>query len=121
MRKGLVLLSLIAMFAACGKKEEESKAEIVAPVVVEQVVEEKKVEEVVIPVVAEETITEVVVTENKTSEVTENIEESVVADVAETTGGDVVVEMPTKEETIVAKEVPVEEVGTVTTEEKIAQ
>lgn len=108
MRKGLVLLSLIAMFGACGKKEEASKVEIAAPVGVEQVVEEKKVEEVAIPVVAEETITEVVVTENKASEVAENIEESVVADVAETIGGDV--EMPAKEE-----------VSTVTTEEKIAQ
>lgn len=118
MRKGLILLSLIVMFAACGKKEEVSKAEIVTPVVVEQVVEEKKVEEVVIPVVTEETITEVVVAENKTSEVTENIKESVVTEI---TDGDVVVEMPAKEEAIVMEESPVEETSTVTIEEKKVQ
>ena len=122
MRKGLVLLSLIALFVACGKKEETSKTEVVVPVVVEQVVEEKKVEEVAIPVIVEETITEEVdITENKMSEVIENIEESVVVDVAEATGGDGVVEMPAKEEVVVVREVPVEEVSTVATEEKIEQ
>ena len=40
MKKGLLLLSLIAMFAACGQKEEAPKAETVTPVVAEQVVEE---------------------------------------------------------------------------------
>ncbi|MEG0515011.1 MAG: hypothetical protein RR523_05140, partial [Cetobacterium sp.] len=68
MKKGLLLLSLIAMFAACGQKEEAPKAEVTTPVVAEQVVEE-------VAPVAEE----VIVTEDKTSEVVEAVEESVVA------------------------------------------
>lgn len=60
MKKGLLLLSLIAMFAACGQKEEAPKAEVATPVAAEQVVEE-------MTPVAEE----VIVTEDKTSEVVE--------------------------------------------------
>lgn len=91
MKKGLLLLSLIAMFTACGQKEEAPKAETVTPV-------------------AEE----IIVTEDKTSEVVEAVEESVVADVAETTSGEVTVETPVVEETVVVEEAP-------TTEEKPAQ
>lgn len=69
MKKGLLLLSLITMFAACGQKEEAPKAETVTPVVAEQVIEE-------VTPVAEE----IVVTEDKTSEVVEAVEESVVAE-----------------------------------------
>lgn len=112
MKKGLVLLSLIGIFTACGKKEEASKTDIVAPIVVEQ-----KAEEVTEPVIMEEVLTEgIVVTAYKTSEVIENIEESVTVDVTEATSGEIVAETPVPE-----KEILVEEASTVTTEEKIAQ
>lgn len=94
MKKGLAVLSLITMFAACGKKEETPKVEVSTPITAEQVVEEKKIEEVA-PVV-EETI----VTENKASEIVENVEESVVADIVETTSG----EVSTTEEIVVVED-----------------
>lgn len=111
MKKGLVLLSLIAMFVACGKKEKSSKVEVEVPTVVTQSIEEKKVEEVINPVVIEEISTkEVITTENKTSEAIEKMEESVIADIVETTNGEVVI-----------KELPEEEISIVTTEEKTVQ
>lgn len=92
MKKGLLLLSLIAMFTACEQKEKAPKAETVIPVVAE----------------------EIIVTEDKTSEVVEAVEESVVADVTEATSGEVVAEVPVEEETVVVGEAPV-------IEEKLAQ
>lgn len=99
MKKGLILLSLVAMFVACGKKEEAPKAEVTTQSIVEQKAEEAT------PVVVEETVVEeTVVTENVTSEVVENIEESVAADVAEATNGEVTTEAPVAEETVVIEE-----------------
>lgn len=110
MKKGLLLLSLIVMFTACGQKEEAPKAETVTPVAAEQVIEEvTPVAEEVTPVAEE-----IVVTEDKTSEVVEAVEESVAADVIEATNGEVVTETPVVEETVVVEETPV-------TEEKPAQ
>lgn len=99
MKKGLILLSLMVMFAACGKKEEAPKAEVTTQSTVEQKVEEAT------PVVVEETVVEeTIVTENSTSEVIENIEESVAADVAEVTNGEVTTKVPVAEETVVTEE-----------------
>lgn len=99
MKKGLILLSLIAMFIACGKKEEAPKTEVTTQSTVEQKAEE------VTPVVVEETVVEeIIVTENSTSEVVENIEESVADDVTEATNGKVVTEVPVAEETVVIEE-----------------
>mgnify|MGYP000951668835 CR=1 FL=1 len=99
MKKGLILLSLMVMFAACGKKEEAPKTEVTTQSTVEQKAEE------VTPVIVEETvIEETVVAENPTSEVVENIEESVAADVVEATNGEVVTETPVVEETVVIEE-----------------
>lgn len=81
MKKLLVVLSLIAMFTACGQKEEITPTEGTTPVVVEETV-----------------IEEVTPTENKVSEAVEAVEESVMADVAETTDGEAVVETPVVEE-----------------------
>ncbi|MHA4984957.1 hypothetical protein [Cetobacterium somerae] len=80
MKKGLILLSLIAMFVACGKKEEAPKSEVTTQAIVEQKAEET------------------------TPVVVENIEESVAADVAEVTNGEVVTEVPVAEETVVIEE-----------------
>ena len=79
MKKGILFLSLLTIFAACGQKEEAAKAEVATPVVVEQVVEETA------PVTVEETVVEAV-------------EESVAADVTEATSGEVVAEVPVAEE-----------------------
>lgn len=80
MKKGLILLSLIAMFVACGKKEEAPKAEVTTQSTVEQKAEET------------------------TPVVVENIEESVAADVTEATNGEIVTEVPVTEETVVIEE-----------------
>lgn len=109
MKKLLVVLSLIAMFAACGQKEEITPTEGTTPVTAEQTIEEKKVEETT-PVVIEETvIEEVTLIENKASEAVEAVEKSVMADVAEATNGEVVVETPVVEETVVEEVVPIVE------------
>ena len=99
MKKGLILLSLMVMFVACGKKDETPKAEVATQAIVEQ-----KAEEAAPAVVEETVIEETVVTENSTSEVVENIEESVAADVAEATNGEVTTEVPVAEETVVIEE-----------------
>lgn len=99
MKKGLILLSLMVMFVACGKKEEAPKTEVTTQSTVEQKAEDAT------PVVVEETVVEeTVVTENPTSEVVENIEESVAADIEEATNGKVVTGTPVAEETVVIEE-----------------
>ena len=69
MKKGILFLSLLTIFAACGQKEEAAKAEVATPVVVEQVVEETApvtVEETVVEAVEESVVVEEVsVTEEK--------------------------------------------------------
>lgn len=104
MKKSLVVLSLIAMFAACGQKEEITPTEGTTPVVVEETV-----------------IEEVTPIENKASEVVEAVEESVIADVAETTNGEAVVETLIVEETVVEEIAPTTEAVAPIVEEKPAQ